>query len=428
MHDIKEIRENPKKFDHALKRRGLKELSNEIIDLDLKKRNLISKLQGFQKEKNDCSKLIGSLKQKGQDASDLIQKVSEIKLQMPELDLEIEKYSNLISGKLLNTPNVLSDDVPDGLLEKDNKEIFNSNNTPRYEFGPFEHFDIGANLKMMDFENAANISGSRFVILKNDLAKLERAIINFMMDVHVNDHGYSEISPSHLVKEQSLIGTGQLPKFKEDLFKTNDDKWLIPTAEVPLTNMVMNKTLDVKDLPLRYVASSSCFRSEAGAAGKDTRGMIRVHEFKKVELVSIVLPEFSNNEHERLTKCATNILDKLGLSYRVMMLSAGDIGFSANKTYDLEVWLPGQANYREISSCSNCSDFQSRRMNAKFKDKVSGENKFLHTLNGSALAVGRTLVAILETFQTSDGRVKIPNVIQNYMGGQSYIEMEKNLE
>ena len=424
MHDIKVIRDNPEKFDFGLQRRGLNKLSKEIIFYDSKKRNLISQLQNLQKEKNDSSRLIGSLKKKGENAEEIIEKVNNIKSQIQQLELDINKYSGMLSDILLNTPNIPSDLVPDGLEEADSKEVFNSNNKPDFMFNPKEHYDIGTNLNMMDFESAANISGSRFVVLKHDLAKLERAIVNFMIDTHVNEHGYSEISPSHLVKEQSLIGTGQLPKFKKDLFRTSDDKWLIPTAEVPLTNMVMNKILDENQLPLRYVANTSCFRSEAGAAGKDTRGMIRVHEFKKVELVSISLPELSNKEHERLTKCASNILDKLNLCYRVMLLSAGDIGFSANLTYDLEVWLPGQNKYREVSSCSNCLDFQSRRMNAKYKNKLKGDNKFLHTLNGSGLAVGRTLVAILETFQTKEGRVKIPKALANYMDGQEYIKME----
>ncbi len=426
MHDLKYIRENKNDFVRRLKRRGFEVNIDEIIDIDIENRKLINELQIINTEKNNLSKTIGLLKSRKEDASGFIAQVSILKEKIPELEKALESCKVLLSEKLLNIPNLPDTSLPLGTKAKDNQEIYNSNNKKKINYKAKEHFELGLFLGLMDFDKAGDISGSRFVILKNDLAKLERALSNFMLDMHINEHGYEEVSPSHLVRGESLLGTGQLPKFKDDLFVVDTDKWLIPTGEVPLTNMVRNEVLTSDKLPLRFTASTSCFRSEAGAAGKDTRGMIRLHEFKKVELVSITRPEDSAKELDRLTECAKNILVKLKLPYRVMLLCGGDTGFSANKTYDLEVWLPGQKQYREISSCSNCTDFQARRMNARFKDRLTGEIGYLHTLNGSGLAVGRTLLAIIENYQDEDGSILIPEVLREYMGGQKKISKDIN--
>ena len=319
-------------------------------------------------------------------------------------------------------PNLPDPEVPVGKDEDSNKLIKTIGEIPSFDFDPLAHYVLGENLQMMDFDQAAKVSGSRFVYLKNDFARLERSIANFMLDKHTTDYGYTEVNPPNLVKDAAAFGTGQLPKFSDDLFKTNSDHWLIPTAEVPLTNLHLDSIANEKYLPARYTAWTSCYRLEAGAAGRDTRGMIRQHQFSKVELVSLVKPEESNEELERMLNCATSILNDLKLSYRVMLLSSGDMGFSAKKTYDIEVWLPSESKYREISSCSNCGDFQARRMNAKFKSKEG--NVYLHTLNGSGLAVGRTLIAIVENYQNKDGSITVPDVLVSYMGGKKTINLK----
>jgi seryl-tRNA synthetase len=326
-----------------------------------------------------------------------------------------------IDDLLAGLPNLPAPEVPDGLDETANKEVRRVGEPPRFNFQPMPHEAIGEKLGLMDFARAAKLSGSRFVVLKGDLARLERAIAQFMLDLHTSEFGYTEVSPPLLVRDDALFGTGQLPKFAEDQFRTTDGLWLIPTAEVPLTNLVAADILDEAALPLRFTAWTPCFRSEAGAAGKDTRGMIRVHQFQKVELVSITTPEQSEAEHERMTQCAEAVLQRLGLAYRVMLLSSGDMGFAARKTYDLEVWLPGQNAYREISSCSNCGAFQALRMKARCRPAGGKGTRPVHTLNGSGLAVGRTLIAILENFQRSDGTVAIPESLQPYMGGQKAV-------
>jgi seryl-tRNA synthetase len=323
---------------------------------------------------------------------------------------------------LSSLPNLPDPEVPVGKDEDSNKLIKTIGEIPSFDFDPLAHYVLGENLQMMDFDQAAKVSGSRFVYLKNDFARLERSIANFMLDKHTTDYGYTEVNPPNLVKDAAAFGTGQLPKFSDDLFKTNSDHWLIPTAEVPLTNLHLDSIANEKNLPARYTAWTSCYRLEAGAAGRDTRGMIRQHQFSKVELVSLVKPEESNEELERMLNCATSILNDLKLSYRVMLLSSGDMGFSAKKTYDIEVWLPSESKYREISSCSNCGDFQARRMNAKFKSKEG--NVYLHTLNGSGLAVGRTLIAIVENYQNKDGSITVPDVLVSYMGGKKTINLK----
>jgi seryl-tRNA synthetase len=343
------------------------------------------------------------------------------------MDEKVKDLNLKLNNLLIELPNSLEDDVPEGKSEEENQFIKAWGEKPQFSFNPLDHVEIGEKLNQMDFKRGVKISGSRFVLLRGQLALLERALSTFMIETHLNDDEFEEISPPFLVKEHALFGTGQLPKFSDDLFHTTDNRWLIPTAEVPLTNIVSNEIIDKNNLPLRFVANTPCFRSEAGAAGSDTRGMIRQHQFSKVEMVFVTHPTKSNEELEYLVSCAEKILQKLKLPYRVMMLCSGDVGFSAKKTYDLEVWLPGQNSgqglYREISSCSNCGDFQARRMNAKFKDKVSNEIDFLHTLNGSGLAVGRTMIAILENYQQKDGSIVIPDALLPYMRGLKKIEM-----
>ena len=407
MIDINYIRENPKKFESYMRDRNTQISSKIILSADKEKREKLNQLQLLQTERNSISKLIGVNKSKKLDTKNLEKKVSDIKENMNDLDKDINKLSNKLTDILLRLPNIHENDVPVGQDDSFNKVIYSSDNIKKFNFAPLSHEVIGSNKKMMDFESASNISGSRYVILNSDLAKLERALANFMIDLHVNEHNYQEVSTPHIVNAIALIGTGQLPKFEKDLFSVDNDKWLIPTAEVTLTNLVRDKIISEQELPIRYVAQSNCFRSEAGAAGKDTKGMIRLHEFKKVELVSLVNFKDSNQELERLVNCAKKVLDLLELPYRVVLLSSGDMGFSACKTYDLEVWLPSQETYREISSCSNCRDFQARRMKARYK---GDDNKkyYLHTLNGSGLAIGRTLLAILENHQIENNKVKIP--------------------
>ena len=427
MHNIKYIRNNPKQFEKLMKRRGISLNSSEILDIDNDIRSYQTKMQVLQEKRNKASKDIGILISQGADISSLKKNISDYKSDLTIMDEKVKDLNLKLNNLLIELPNSLEDDVPEGKSEEENQFIKAWGEKPQFSFNPLDHVEIGEKLNQMDFKRGVKISGSRFVLLRGQLALLERALSTFMIETHLNDYEFEEISPPFLVKEHALFGTGQLPKFSDDLFHTTDNRWLIPTAEVPLTNIVSNEIIDKNNLPLRFVANTPCFRSEAGAAGSDTRGMIRQHQFSKVEMVFVTHPTKSNEELEYLVSCAEKILQKLKLPYRVMMLCSGDVGFSAKKTYDLEVWLPGQNSgqglYREISSCSNCGDFQARRMNAKFKDKVSNEIDFLHTLNGSGLAVGRTMIAILENYQQKDGSIVIPDALLPYMRGLKKIEM-----
>ena len=419
MHDLKWIRDDPQGFDKGLKKQGLEPQSAKLLELDEARRKHIQKLQDAQARRNAASKEIGKAKAGGDDkaAQSLIDEVAELKAFIQKGEDEERRIDASLAAALAELPNIPLDDVPVGEDESANLEIRKWGKPPEFSYAPREHFEIGEALGLMDFEQAAKISGARFVVLKGALAKLERALASFMLDLHTGEFGYQEVVPPALVRDEALFGTGQLPKFTEDLFVTTNDYWLIPTAEVPLTNLVRETILDESDLPLRLTAWTPCFRSEAGAAGKDTRGMIRQHQFSKVELVSITTPEASLDELERLTGCAEEVLKRLDLPFRVVVLSTGDMGFAARKTHDIEVWLPGQGAYREISSCSVCGDFQARRMNARYRPEDGKELSFVHTLNGSGLAVGRTLIAILENYQQEDGSVAIPEALRPYMGG-----------
>ena len=421
MFDIKWIRDNPREFDAGLTRRGLSPQAVEIVALDAERRKAVTAAQDIQSRRNALSKEIGAAKSKGEDASGLIEKVASEKELQATAERQAASLSKELDDVLAGIPNLADTDVPDGADDTANVEIRSFGEKPAFDFTPKEHFDIGEGLGWMDFEGAAKLSGSRFVVLKGALARLSRALGAFMLDLQTNEFGYTEVNPPLLVRDDALFGTGQLPKFAEDQFRTTDDYWLIPTAEVPLTNLVRETILEETDLPLRFAALTPCFRSEAGAAGKDTRGMYRQHQFDKVELVSVTTPEESPAEHERMTGAAEEVLKRLGLHYRVVVLSTGDMGFGARKTYDIEVWLPGQGRYREISSCSNCADFQARRMNARFRPKEAKGTRFVHTLNGSGLAVGRALIAVLENRQFGDGTVAVPDALRPYMGGLEVI-------
>ena len=420
MHDIKKIRENPSDLDKLLAKRKHPPVSNQIIELDEKNRKIIGELQVIQEERNAKSKLIGeyAAKEKNDEAAKLKAEVTSLKDKMQELENSQREKQEELNTVLSSLPNNPADDVPVG-DESLNKEIKREGNKKEFTFTPKEHDELGENLDMMSFEQATKISGARFVVQSGLIARMERAISNFMLDLHTNEFGYTEMNVPILVKDQSVYGVGQLPKFKDDLFKTTDDYWLIPTAEVPLSNMTRESIIDILDLPKRYVSHTPCFRSEAGAAGKDTRGIMRQHQFYKVELVSLTSESQSKDEHERMLSCAEEVLKRLNLHYRVVILSSEDMGFAAQKTYDIEVWLPGQKAYREISSCSNCGDFQARRMNSRYKE--GKETKFLHTLNGSGLAVGRTLISILENYQNEDGTIQVPDALIPYMGGINQI-------
>ena len=420
MHDIKKIRENPSDLDELLAKRKHPPVSNQIIELDEKNREIIGELQVIQEERNAKSKLIGeyAAKEKNDEAAKLKAEVTSLKDKMQELENSQREKQEELNTVLSSLPNNPADDVPVG-DESLNKEIKLEGNKKEFTFTPKEHDELGENLDMMSFEQATKISGARFVVQSGLIARMERAISNFMLDLHTNEFGYTEMNVPILVKDQSVYGVGQLPKFKDDLFKTTDDYWLIPTAEVPLSNMTRESIIDILDLPKRYVSHTPCFRSEAGAAGKDTRGIMRQHQFYKVELVSLTSESQSKDEHERMLSCAEEVLKRLNLHYRVVILSSEDMGFAAQKTYDIEVWLPGQKAYREISSCSNCGDFQARRMNSRYKE--GKETKFLHTLNGSGLAVGRTLISILENYQNEDGTIQVPDALIPYMGGINQI-------
>ena len=420
MHDIKKIRENPSDLDELLAKRKHPPVSNQIIELDEKNRKIIGELQVIQEERNTKSKLIGEYAANGKndEAAKLKAEVASLKDKMQDLENSQREKQEELNTVLSSLPNNPADDVPVG-DESLNKEIKLEGTKKEFSFTPKEHDELGENLNMMSFEQAAKISGARFVVQSGLIARMERAISNFMLDLHTNEFGYTEMNVPILVKDQSVYGVGQLPKFKDDLFKTTDDYWLIPTAEVPLSNMTRESIIDILDLPIRYVSHTPCFRSEAGAAGKDTRGIMRQHQFYKVELVSLTSESQSKDEHERMLSCAEEVLKRLNLHYRVVILSSEDMGFAAQKTYDIEVWLPGQKAYREISSCSNCGDFQARRMNSRYKE--GKETKFLHTLNGSGLAVGRTLISILENYQNEDGTIQVPDALIPYMGGINQI-------
>ena len=417
MHDKEFIRKNPAEFAAALARRNLDVDVNALLALDAEDRGGKTKIQQLQAKANEIAKSIPLAKKEGRDVAPLIAEGKTLKEQIAALE---SGEGGAFEDALKIIPNLLDPSVPDGKDESANKELRVVGTKPVISNAK-DHVALGEGLGMMDFESAAKISGARFVVLKGDLARLERALASFMLDMHTSEFGYTEVNPPFLVKDNALYGTGQLPKFSEDLFQTTGSHWLIPTSEVSLTNLVADAIVDANTLPRRYTAHTPCFRSEAGAAGKDTRGMIRQHQFSKVELVSITAPEESEAEHERMTGCAEEILKRLGLHYRVLLLCAGDTGFSARKTYDIEVWLPGQNTFREISSCSNCGDFQARRMKARYR-KSEKETAFVHTLNGSGLAVGRTLIAVLENYQQPDGSIAIPEALQPYMGAKTKIE------
>jgi seryl-tRNA synthetase len=480
MHDIKWIREHPDDFDRALKRRGLEPQSKALIALDEQRRAAIQKAEGLQARRNAASREIGAAKKNKDEAAAqaLMAEVGELKNAIPALEAEEKKFSTELEAALATIPNLPAADVPDGKDEHDNVERHHFGAKRNYAFTPKQHFDLGEQLGFMDFETAAKLSGARFVVLKSGLARMERAIGQFMLDLHTTEHGYQEIAPPLLVRDEVMYGTAQLPKFRDDQFRATPgyftyekfvdaiqqrsieaeidagpgtlgalqaqmnygtaeqiakgifadlqgdpaaNRWLIPTAEVPLTNLVRESIRDESELPLRVTALTPCFRAEAGAAGKDTRGMIRQHQFTKVELVSVTTPEESKDEHERMLASAEEVLRRLGLHYRVVTLSTGDMGFASQKTYDIEVWLPGQGMYREISSCSNCGDFQARRMDARYRTKDRAV-RHVHTLNGSGTAVGRALIAVMETYQDEGGKIAVPDVLQGYMGGMKVVE------
>lgn len=423
MLDIKWIRENPKLLDVALQNRNHEPMAERILAIDVKKRETMSELQKMQSRRNEVATLVAKSKKENMDTSLLEQEATNIKKTIQLLGDEEERLTSELNGVLCRLPNIPLDDVPVGKDENANIVIRVVGEPPKLDFVPKAHYELGEGLKMMDFERAAKISGSRFVVMYDALARLERALHSFMIDTHVKEFGYTEVMVPFLVKPETMFGTGQLPKFKEDAFCTTDDRWLIPTAEVPLTNLVREEIVPADKLPIRMTAYSACFRSEAGSAGRDTRGIIRNHQFSKVELVSIVHPDEGEKELERMTSAAENILKKLGLAYRVVKLSTGDMGFSARKTYDLEVWIPSENTYREISSCSLCGEFQARRMNARYKG--STDKGYVVTLNGSGLAIGRTIVAILENYQDIHGNIHIPDVLVPYMAGITELKHEE---
>jgi seryl-tRNA synthetase len=418
MHDIRLIRDDPAAFDAAMIRRGLSENAAMLVGLDRRRREAATEAQAAQARRNEASKAIGAAKAKKDEgtAAALMAEVAALKERLPQLEAEEAAAGTALDTALAALPNVPATDVPDGADEDDNALVHERGQRPVFAFAPREHDAIGPALGL-DFETGAAIAGARFTLVRGAAARLQRALGQFMLDRLTREHGYEEVAPPLMVRDEAVFGTGQLPKFAEDLFRTTDGRWLIPTAEVSLTNIVREKILSAEVLPLRFAALTPCFRSEAGAAGRDTRGYIRQHQFDKVEMVSIVAPEASEDEHERMTACAEGALDALGLAYRRMKLCTGDMGFTAARTYDLEVWLPGQQRYREISSCSTCTDFQARRMNARYRPEGEKATRFVHTLNGSGLAVGRTLVAVLENYQREDGSVTVPEVLRPYLGG-----------
>ena len=423
MYDIKWIREHPDAFDRGLKRRGLEPLSKKLVALDEKRRAAITRFEQAQARRNAASKEIGDAKKAKEEgkANKLMAEVAELKTSLPAMEEEQKALATALDKELAQIPNMALDDVPEGADASGNVEHHTFGKKRDYAFKPKQHFELGESLGQMDFELAAKLSGARFVVLQKGLARLERALGQFMLDVHTGkEHGYTEVNPPILVRDDVMFGTAQLPKFADDQFRTTNDFWLIPTAEVPLTNLVRESIVEEAQLPMRLTACTPCFRAEAGAAGKDTRGMIRQHQFTKVELVSVTTPEKSKEEHERMLACAEEVLKKLDLHYRVVTLCTGDMGFAAQKTYDIEVWLPGQDAYREISSCSNCGEFQARRMNARYRAKDGV--KHVHTLNGSGVAVGRALIAVMETYQQENGSIAVPAALAPYMGSLKTIE------
>jgi seryl-tRNA synthetase len=423
MHDIRAIREHPDAFDEGLRKRRLAPLSRELLALDDRRRSTIGALQAAQERRNALSKEIGeAMRAKDPARAEALKgEVAALKDDVPRLEAEERDAGAALDKALAEIPNLPNPEVPVGADEHENVEKSRFG-TPHDLPGAKQHFDLGEALGGMDFDTAAKLSGSRFVILRGQLARLERALGQFMLDLHTTEHGYTEVAPPLLVRDEVPYGTGNLPKAAEDMFRTREGFWLIPTAEVPLTNLVREEILSEEALPKRFTALTPCFRSEAGAAGKDTRGMLRQHQFTKCELVSITAPEQSADEHERMLACAEEVLRRLELPYRVMTLCTGDMGFASAKTYDIEVWLPGQGTYREISSCSVCNDFQARRMNARYRPKESRGARFVHTLNGSGVAVGRALIAVMENYQNEDGSVTVPEALAPYMGGLTRIE------
>ncbi|MCE4225754.1 serine--tRNA ligase [Methylobacterium sp. C25] len=423
MHDIRAIRENPDAFDDDLARRGLEPLSASLIALDDARKAATSAAQANQERRNALSKEVGGAKKAKDEAraNELMAEVARLKEDASRLETEQTQAGKTLDAELAKIPNRPKADVPPGADEHGNVEYRRHDSERERLSEGRQHFELGEATGLMDFEAAAKLSGSRFVVLKGQLARLERALGQFMLDLHTTEHGYTEVAPPILVRDEAMFGTAQLPKFRDDQFAAGDGFWLVPTAEVPLTNLVRESILSEDELPLRFTALTPCFRAEAGAAGRDTRGMLRQHQFNKVELVSITSPENSAEEHERMLACAETVLKKLDLTYRVMTLCTGDMGFASQKTYDIEVWVPGQQTYREISSCSDCGDFQARRMNARYRGK-DGKPAFVHTLNGSGIAVGRALIAVMENYQNPDGSVTIPSVLQPYMGGLNRIE------
>ena len=421
MHDIKLIRSNPENFTKAMKSRGFDVDTVEILKLDENIRNTIMQEQELQAEKNSVAKKIPTVKKEGGDISELLKRGEKIKHQIPELEAKKQELTKELENILAALPNLLNSSVPEGDDESDNVELRKWGQPKQFDFTPKDHTDLGEALGMLDFKQTAKISGARFSTLTSSLAKMERALTNMMLDINTEEFGYMETCPPNLVKANAVFGVGQLPKFEEDLFKTTNDYYLISTSEVSLTNLVADKIIQEEELPLRFTAYTPCYRSEAGSAGKDTRGMIRQHQFSKVELVSITSPKDSEKEHERMVAVVERILQKLELPYRIVTLCSGDTGFSSGKTYDFEVWLPSQNAYREISSCSNCYDFVARRMKARYKEFRGNKNHFVHTLNGSALAVGRTIVAIMENYQNEDGSITIPKALVPYMSGMEKI-------
>ena len=424
MHDIKWIRENPAAFDRGLARRDLAPAADRLLAIDERRRALIQKLEAAQARRNAASKEIGQAKAKKDEttAQALMAEVTDLKAAIPAMESEEKAVSGELDEALAEIPNLPLDEVPDGEDADDNVEHHRFGARRNYSFNPRQHFDLGEALGQMDFDIAAKLSGARFVVLRGPLARLERALAAFMLDMHTSEHGYTEIDPPLLVRDAAMFGTAQLPKFADDQFRTTTQHWLIPTAEVPLTNLVRESIVSEAQLPMRFTACTPCFRAEAGAAGKDTRGMIRQHQFTKVELVSITSPDQSRDEHERMLACAEEVLRRLDLHYRVVTLCTGDMGFAAQKTYDIEVWLPGQGAYREISSCSMCGEFQARRMNARYRLAGGGAPHYVHTLNGSGVAVGRALIAVMETYQQEDGSIAVPNALKPYLGQLNAIE------
>ncbi len=423
MHDIKWIRDNPEAFDTAMEKRGEGMRSDALIALDKEKREIQTKAQELQASRNSLSKEVGAAMKAGDKdkAEEIKAHVSAIADEMKQLETQTEQKEEELFEILSKLPNIPDADVPEGESEDENATLRTHGEPASFNFEPKDHVALGEALGMMDFERAAKMSGARFVILKDKLARLERALAQFMLDIHTQEFGYTEVQPPLLIRDNAMFGTGQLPKFAEDAFRTTNDYWLISTSEIALANIHADEILSEQGFPIRYTAYTPCFRSEAGSAGRDTRGMIRQHQFYKVEMVSITLPEDSEKEHERMTECAETVLQKLELPYRTMTLCLGDLGFGARKTYDLEVWMPGQDCYREISSCSNTGAFQARRMKLRFRRDGQKHSEYAHTLNGSGVAVGRCLIAVMENYQQADGSITIPDVLQPYMGGMKEI-------